>query len=161
MTKDLNNPNCATPFFRSNMATLTAASDANKAKVTAEKVVEVVSDIGLNLPHLDQWHEIIASVQESIDIVESMPDYFPVVDLEKYPRRNVHRPSQEKNEGNAWAWKATIEGEKGGPLSGVTICLKDNIAVKDVPMLLGTDIFTDYTPKTDASMCPTYTLRIA
>ncbi|TPX11775.1 uncharacterized protein E0L32_007512 [Thyridium curvatum] len=136
------------------MATLTAASEANKAKVTAEKVAQCVADVGLSLPpqHMQQWHEIIASVQESIDLVESLPNYYPKVDLEKYPRKDVHRPANKDNKGNAWAWKARIEGQTDGPLAGITFCLKDNIAVKDVPMLLGTDMFTDYTPEMDATI---------
>ena len=31
------------------------------------------------------------------------------------------------------------------------MALKDNIAVKDVPMLFGTDMFTEYVPDVDAS----------
>lgn len=135
------------------MATLTAASDSHKQRISAESIQNAAQNVGLQLKpeELTDWHEIIASVQESIDIVDSIPDYFPEVDLATYPRQNVHRPTAEDNEGNAWAWKAKIEGKAGGPLSGVSFCLKDNIAVKDVPMLLGTDVFTDYVPKTDAS----------
>lgn len=135
------------------MATLTAASEDAKSKVTAAKISLVLGKIGLELPsdQVSQWHDIIASVQESIEIVEALPNYYPPVDLEQYPRIRVHRPPPGENEGNSWAWKARIEGKKNGPLSGVSLCLKDNIAVKDVPMLLGTDIFTDYIPQTDAS----------
>lgn len=140
------------------MATLTAASDLHKSTVTADKITHVLDKIGVNLAsdQVSQWHDIIASVQESIDVVEGLEDYFPSVDLDKYPRLDVHRPTAEENEGNGWAWKSRIEGRKGGPLSGVTFCLKDNISVKDVPMLLGTDMFTDYTPRTDACKPPYY-----
>jgi Asp-tRNA(Asn)/Glu-tRNA(Gln) amidotransferase A subunit family amidase len=31
------------------------------------------------------------------------------------------------------------------------MALKDNIAVKDLPMLFGTDMFTNYVPDVDAS----------
>ncbi|KAH6974447.1 amidase signature domain-containing protein [Ilyonectria sp. MPI-CAGE-AT-0026] len=136
------------------MATLTTASDSNKTIVTVEKISHVLDKIGISLTPDEsvQWHDIIASVQESIEIVQDLPDYFPPVDLDKYPRINVHRPRTHENEGNAWAWKSHIQGKAGGPLSGVTFCLKDNITVKDVPMLLGTDMFTDYTPQTDATL---------
>lgn len=142
------------PVFK--MATLTTASDSNKTIVTVEKISHVLDKIGISLkPDKSvQWHDIIASVQESIEIVQDLPDYFPPVDLDKYPRINVHRPPTHENEGNAWAWKSHIQGKAGGPLSGVTFCLKDNITVEDVPMLLGTDMITDYTPQTDASKSP-------
>ncbi|KAK6381028.1 hypothetical protein LTS17_005229 [Exophiala oligosperma] len=138
------------------MATLAAASEANKKKITAEDVVDVIGDLNLSLPESDvsQWHDIIASVQESIDVVNSLPDYVPCVDTEQYPRQNVHRPTPGDNPGNAWAWKVRIDGDKddGALLSNVTFALKDNIAVKDVPMLVGTDVFTGYVPDTDATV---------
>jgi Asp-tRNA(Asn)/Glu-tRNA(Gln) amidotransferase A subunit family amidase len=40
----------------------------------------------------------------------------------------------------------------------MSIALKDNIAVKDVPMLFGTDIFADYVPDVDASKKPIHRL---
>ncbi|KIW16775.1 hypothetical protein PV08_03965 [Exophiala spinifera] len=138
------------------MATLAAASEANKATITAQDVVDVVGSLNLSLPERDiaQWHDIIASVQESIDVVSSLPDYLPHADTEQYPRSNIHRPPPEDNPGNAWAWKVRIEGDKdeGALLSDVTFALKDNIAVKNVPMLVGTDVFTDYVPDTDATV---------
>jgi amidase len=135
------------------MATLTAASESHKQRISAQDVQDAAKSIGVSLKpeQVKEWHEIIASVQESIDIVDSLPDYFPEVDTTTFPRLHVHRPAPEENEGNAWAWRATIEGRKEGPLAGISFCLKDNITVKDVPMLLGTDMFTDYVPKTDAS----------
>ncbi|KAJ9640251.1 hypothetical protein H2204_003476 [Knufia peltigerae] len=119
------------------MATLAAASEANKKKITAEDVVDVIGDLNLSLPESDvsQWHDIIASVQESIDVVNSLPGL-------------------RDNPGNAWAWKVRIDGDKddGALLSNVTFALKDNVAVKDVPMLVGTDVFTGYVPDTDATV---------
>ena len=137
------------------MATLTSASDANKATISANDVSAVCTDLGLSLrkDHLSEWHEIIASIQESIDVVSALPDYVPIVDLDQYPRKSVHRPDPKENDGNAWAWKVRIEGvNENGILHGTTFCLKDNIAVKDVPMLVGTDVFEGYVPNTDASM---------
>lgn len=64
----------------------------------------------------------------------------------------MHYPSPEDNPYGAWAWKCHIRGvsDSEGLLSGKTVALKDCIAVKDVPMLLGTNFFQDYIPNTDA-----------
>ncbi|KAK5025401.1 hypothetical protein LTS07_008252 [Exophiala sideris] len=138
------------------MATLAAASEANKAQITAQDVLDIVRSLNVLLPECEvsEWHDIIASVQESIDVVEALPDYVPIVDTDRYPRQNVARPSPDENPGNAWAWKVRIEGNKddSGILSRIAFALKDNIAVKDVPMLVGTDVFTDYIPDTDATL---------
>jgi amidase len=135
------------------MATVNTASDANKQAVTLQKIQAVTTSLGLKIPpsDLDDWHALLASNQDSIDVVESLPDYLPHVDLDRFPRKDVHRPEGKDNEGNAWAWKVRIDGASEGPLKGMRMALKDNIAVKDVPLLFGTDMFTDYVPDVDAS----------
>jgi hypothetical protein len=83
------------------------------------------------------------------------PDYEPIVDLERFPRENVHFPKPEDNKHGAWAWKVDIKDKKPPPrtessppelLKGKTVVLKDNIGVKDVPMLMGTKFVKDYVP---------------
>src|SRR5262245_41520970 len=135
------------------MATLGSASTSSREKIAVKDIEALTQSIGVELPeeHKDEWCDLIATVQDSIDVVEALPDYIPQTDLERFPRKNIHRPESKENPGNAWAWKVTIEGANAGPLKGVTFCLKDNIAVKNVPMLVGTDVFTDYTPNVDAS----------
>ena len=65
----------------------------------------------------------------------------PSVDLDRFPRENVRFPDPAENPLGAWAWRCRIQDKKqsAGLLAGKTIAIKDNIAVKDVPMLLGTD----------------------
>lgn len=81
-------------------------------------------------------------------------DYVPVVDEKRFPREHVHFPGRCDNSHGAWAWKCNIVDKqaKGGKLSGKTFALKDNIAVKGVPMLLGTDFFQGFVPDCDASV---------
>jgi amidase len=67
----------------------------------------------------------------------------------------VHFATAEENEYGAWAWKCDISDPNSKPdslLHGKTVALKDCIAVEGVPMLLGTNFFTDYTPGTDATI---------
>ena len=79
-----------------------------------------------------------------------MEDYEPETDTKRFPREDIHFPEKEKNEYGAWAWKVRIQDqyprEGRGLLEGKTVALKDNIAVKDVPMLLGTAFFQGYVP---------------
>lgn len=94
------------------MATIAAASPNAKSQVTSGIIRDLTAQIGVKLPEKDveQWRELIASVQDSIDIVEALPDYIPSVDLNRFPRENVHRPKREENPGNAWAYKVRING---------------------------------------------------
>ena len=74
-------------------------------------------------------------------------DYVPAVDLERFPREDVYLPEPAQNPLNAWAWRCSIKDKSpSGILKGKTVTLKDNIAVKDVPMLMGTDVVKNYTP---------------
>lgn len=87
-------------------------------------------------------------------------DYVPEVDLERFPRENVRFPRPEENPLGAWAWRCDIEDKRAaaaaaptpGPLAGRTVALKDNIAVRDVPMLMGTDFVRGYVPDADATV---------
>lgn len=135
------------------MATVATASAKSKELVTAEHLQSLAHSIGVSLAKEDveQWRDLVASTQESMSIVQALDDYVPVVDLERFPRQNIHRPAQTENPGNAWAWKAQIDGVADGPLKGLSFCLKDNIAVKGVPMLIGTEVITNFTPEVDAS----------
>jgi amidase len=76
------------------------------------------------------------------------------VDEQRFPRENTHFPEKAQNSHGAWAWKCSIidKQAKGGKLHGKTFALKDNIAVKDVPMLLGTNFIKDYVPDCDATV---------
>lgn len=78
------------------------------------------------------------------------------MDLERFPRENVEFPKPEQNPLGAWAWQCDIKDKhrKGtsGLLEGKTIVIKDNIAVKDVPMLMGTDFIKGYVPNIDATV---------
>jgi amidase len=81
-------------------------------------------------------------------------DYIPVVDEERFPRENIHFPEKSANAHGAWAWKCDIVDKqaKSGKLQGKTFALKDNVAVKGVPMLLGTNFIKGYVPDCDASV---------
>lgn len=102
----------------------------------------------------DDYNLLLAAVHDCAQHISNLPDYQPPVDLKKYPRENVHRPSDaEQVLGHAWAHKFLIRGNpKGGILDGKTFCLKDCIAVAGVPQFYGSDAFAAWTPVTDATV---------
>lgn len=89
--------------------------------------------------------------------IMEMEDYLPSTDLERFPRENIHLPTKDKNKLGGWGWKVTIKDQKPEKntdrlLEGSFVCVKDCVAIAGVPMLLGTDFITNYTPKTDATI---------
>ncbi|ORY13897.1 amidase signature domain-containing protein [Clohesyomyces aquaticus] len=104
----------------------------------------------------DDYRKLLAVFHESAEELMAMPDFEPEADLTRFPRENVHFPDKKDNEYGAWAWRVRIQDqtlkEGEGLLAGKTVALKDNIAVKDVPMLLGTEFVKGYVPKVDATV---------
>jgi amidase len=98
--------------------------------------------------------KLLAGLHDVATLVESLPDYELPTDLERFPRRNIHRvePSEQVL-GHAWAHTFNIEGLSiKGPLTGKTVCLKDCITVSGVPQILGTEIIDPWIPKGDATV---------
>lgn len=61
---------------------------------------------------------------------------------------------ESQNTHGAWAWRCSLIDERPnyGLLAGKTIALKDNISVKNVPSLMGTDFITGFVPDLDATV---------
>ncbi|KAI7547265.1 amidase signature enzyme [Hortaea werneckii] len=99
---------------------------------------------------------LLAAVHDCAEHVDNLPDYQPLPDRERFPRQNVRLPDQDEQEfGHAWAYRFLIEGEtssKTSSLQGKTVCVKDCIAVADVPQSFGSDAFPAWTPQTDATV---------
>jgi amidase len=121
--------------------------------VTLEVLDNICSSLGVTLKDEEKadYHRLLAVYHDSTEKLMAMDDYIPPVDLTRFPRKNVHLVAGEDNPLGAWAWKCEIQDENyksgsGGLLEGKTIAIKDCIAIKDVPFLMGTEFFQDYTP---------------
>jgi amidase len=68
--------------------------------------------------------------------------------------RTRHFPEKSDNPDNAWAYRFNLahKSPKSDLLKGKTLCIKDNICVAGVPCLIGTETFTGWTPKMDATI---------
>lgn len=81
-------------------------------------------------------------------------DYILPPDEDRFPRENVHLAKAEENPLGAWAWRCTIKDKNvnEGILKGKTLAIKDCVAIKGVPFLLGTEMFKDYIPVGDTCL---------
>lgn len=118
--------------------------------VTTDTLDNICAKLGVSIHEgeKEDYRRLLAVFHESAEELMSLPDETPFTDSERFPRQNVHLPSAQENEYGAWAWKCSIKdpGIRDGSLSGKTLAMKDNIAVKDVPMLLGTNFIQDFVP---------------
>ncbi|TKA77383.1 hypothetical protein B0A55_03219 [Friedmanniomyces simplex] len=124
--------------------------------VTSEVLNEVCKSLGVKLK--DEEHEdyrkLLAVFDESARELMDMDDYAPLTDLARFPRNDVRQTDVSENTHGAWAWRCNIKDTQPntGILVGKTVCLKDMISVKDVPMLMGTEFVSGYTPNMDATV---------
>lgn len=133
--------------------------NSKTTKVTSEDIIAINNQFGVeekDATSLDQYTSLLAVFHDACEELESMDDFIPSVDYERFPRENVHRPDEKDNKLNAWAYKVTIKDHKPKEgrklLEGHNVAVKDCVAVAGVPMLLGTDFIKDYVPKTDATL---------
>ncbi|KAL4805339.1 amidase signature domain-containing protein [Aspergillus unguis] len=126
--------------------------------VTIQTLDAVANNLGITIAEHEKedYLRLLAVYHESAEALMSLPDYIPEVNEARFPRKNIHFPSPEDNPLNAWAWKCEIQDQTPpstpGLLAGRTLVIKDSIAVKGVPMLMGTDMVSGYTPDTDATV---------
>ncbi|KAL1404965.1 hypothetical protein Q8F55_008577 [Vanrija albida] len=124
--------------------------------ITTTTVRDTLAPLGLALDPAEEadYTGFLVGGWEEWNRVLEMDDYVTPVDEDRFPRTEVHRPGGDDNPANAWAWRARIEDKerRGGILAGKTVALKDNIAVKGVPCLLGTDYIRDWVPAVDATL---------
>ncbi len=87
----------------------------------------------------------IASYERIDELVEPKPEV-------KYPRAGAWRPEPADNPLNAWYYRCTIAGARGGKLKGKRIAIKDNVCVAGVPMMNGASVLEGYVPDIDATV---------
>jgi amidase len=119
--------------------------------VTVDVLDDICKKLGVTIKddEREDYHKLLAVFHESAEELMDMVDDEPGTDLERFPRKNIHFPDRSKNEYGAWAWKCSIKDENenySGRLYGKTVAMKDNIGIKDVPMLLGSNFIKNYTP---------------
>ncbi|KAJ7707797.1 amidase-domain-containing protein [Mycena rosella] len=133
----------------------------DKITVTPAQLQETAGHLGLTVPaaDVDAYCVLLSGLDACVDLLDAEEDYVPHLDLQRFPRVNIHRPTPAENAAdyNAWAYKveikSTLPADLAGPLSGLSVAIKDNVNIGGVPSLLGTDIFTKpYVPAYDATI---------
>ncbi|KAJ5026168.1 amidase signature domain-containing protein [Bipolaris maydis] len=125
--------------------------------VTTETLDKLCSQLGMPIDEKEKedYRRLLAVFHDASEQLMAMDDYVPRVDEDRFPRENVHFPERSENSHGAWAWKCDIIDKLAdgkGKLHGKTFVLKDNVAIKGVPMLLGTNFIKDHVPDLDATV---------
>ncbi|KAK8049856.1 hypothetical protein PG994_011586 [Apiospora phragmitis] len=124
--------------------------------VTKEDLGRIATAVGYEIPEqdVDDFTTLLERARQTFEAVSAMDDYQPAPDFNLTPRLNVYFPQEAENPLGAWAWRCECAhaSPSSTTLEGKTVCLRDNIALAQVPCLLGTESFTGWTPQMDATV---------
>jgi len=103
---------------------------------TEDELTAVANELGLPITHSDLkiFHSIISQRLKRFDQLLALGEEH----LEwTAPARHYHWPSVAENPYGAWFCRSRIQTAADGPLAGLSVTIKDNIAVAGLPMLDG------------------------
>ncbi|KAK9473639.1 amidase signature enzyme [Dipodascopsis tothii] len=132
-----------------------------KISFTPSQLQAVAAQVGVTVPAADvtAYCTLLSGLEEAAELIEAQEDYVPKLDLHRFPRESIHRPTAEENlaDFNGWAYRVTVKStsaeDAAGPLAGKTLAIKDNVNIGGVPSMLGTDVFPEpYVPVYDATI---------
>ncbi|CAG8973766.1 hypothetical protein HYALB_00006311 [Hymenoscyphus albidus] len=124
--------------------------------INPSEIYTLAHSHNLSIPasEVSDWVVLLSGLNHCAKEILTLPDYYPEVDTELYPRSDIHRPSgAEETDHGGWAWKATVRytKPKSFELEGKTLAVKDNVAVAGVRCTNGTAA-VDWIPEVDATL---------
>ena len=106
--------------------------------------------IDLTEAELEAYAAVIERRLAAYDRLDSLDE--PTRTPPTIDRDPGYRPDPDEDPLNAYVRKCRVEGAGEGPLSGVTVGVKDNIAVAGIEMTCGSRVMAGYVPSADATV---------
>ncbi|MCV3296145.1 amidase family protein [Oenococcus kitaharae] len=120
---------------------------------TKSAFFEQIKSYGLSRHEKEMyWRLLDGSFLNSFKAVSSLDDLPPMPPQKRYARSYEVRPFEKSDPFNAWTVKTHIDHAVSGSLVNKKIAVKDNIAIANVPMSIGTDLMASFKPKEDATV---------
>ena len=112
--------------------------------------------IDLDTAEREDYRQLLDEMREALVAVEAAPQ--PTFEtLHESPRRyddrdQVWTPDREDDPHNAWLHRCRLDGAPDGPLSDLSVGVKDNIAVASMPCSAGSAALSSFVPDIDATV---------
>ncbi|UHQ95062.1 amidase [Haloterrigena alkaliphila] len=120
-----------------------------------ETLESLAADIGLSLTpnERDDYETLVSGAIDGLAGIEQGPSFDPGLEpVTLDGRERGYRPTVDEDPLNAWITKGEVRGETDGPLSDVTVGVKDSIAVAGYEMTAGSRVLEGFVPRIDASV---------
>ena len=131
-------------------------SDRNAIRRVSEPDVERLADrVGLQLSpeEVADYRALVNGALEGLDAVAEHRGVELLDEGAAYTDRPPGRPPSPGDDRlNAWITRCRVEGAPDGPLAGVTVGLKDSIALAGYPMTAGSEVLSGFAPTIDATV---------
>ncbi len=101
----------------------------------------------------EDYVQIVGDTLDLLAEVEELPTpQLPPRNYKQTNRSPGYQPDQTEDPYNAWITKCTVQGVDDGPLSGMTVSLKDNISLAGIELTNGSEVMQGYIPAVDATV---------
>lgn len=126
-----------------------------RRRPTVDRVDELASSLGFSLSEREcvEYHQLTDEAVGGLEDLDHAPRFDPDLHPETLDgRKRGYRPDPDDDPLNAWITRCTVEGEPDGPLSDVTVGVKDSIAVAGYEMTAGSTVLEGFVPQIDATV---------
>ncbi|RQH02614.1 amidase [Natrarchaeobius oligotrophus] len=130
------------------------SSNHRFGRPTLDHVESIADDLGFALSADERaaYRELAVGAIEGLEPVARTPSFDPGLEPDRLDgRERGYRPRND-DPLNAWITRCRVEGAKSGPLAGVTVGVKDSIAVAGYEMTAGSRVLEGFVPKIDATV---------
>ncbi|MFC6723165.1 amidase [Halobium palmae] len=119
------------------------------------EVAELAEATGISFASGEQedYAQVVGETLDLLEGIEELPEpQLPPREYEHTSRSPGYEPTDEEDPYNAWITKCTVKGAETGPLSGMTVGLKDNVSLASIELTNGSDVMQGYVPAVDATI---------
>lgn len=122
---------------------------------TKAELSDLAAELGLTIAEadLDAYATAIENRLAPFETIEDLPvPQRPPRDYDHTTRSPGYQPSDAEDPHNAWITKCRIDGAEDGPLSGLSVGLKDTVNVAGIELTNGSKMLEGYVPASDATV---------
>ncbi len=119
------------------------------------KIKQLAECLGFSFAEgeIEDYEKLVADTLDLLDKVNDMPaPRLMPTEYEYTDRSPGYEPDEQEDPYNAWITKCHVKGADDGPLSGMTVGLKDNVSLAGIPLTNGSEMMQGYVPDADATV---------